>query len=291
MLTPDLVGPTITRNQGIIGQAVDLTPENLENVRQSQIPFELTKHLLYTKWRDAGEAPKLHVFGQLKRITKEWFDRHLQCIGDTKPAQLMYKELADMACNRIVAGINSAHDAPNTIKAVLDPYSAIGSTRHVRFNTSRSLYETASDKCHVNYVVLDSDWEGEFCRVAERHPKVKAYVKNHSLGLEVPYRHGSETRRYLPDFVVLVDDGRGPDDLLHLIVEVKGYRREDAKQKKSTMDTYWIPGVINLGTVGRWAFAELREIYRMESDFEAKIAADLDKLIASASPVSLKAAG
>ena len=45
---------------------------------------------------------------------------------------------------------------------------------------------------------------------------------------------------------MLVDDGHGPDDLLHLIVEIKGYRREDAKEKKSTMDTYWVPGVNHL---------------------------------------------
>ena len=42
--------------------------------------------------------------------------------------------------------------------------------------------------------ILDSDWEAEFCRVAEAHPRVRAYVKNHNLGLEVPYRYGSETR-------------------------------------------------------------------------------------------------
>ena len=56
---------------------------------------------------------------------------------------------------------------------------------------------------------------------------------------------------------MLVDDGHGDDDLLHLIVEIKGYRREDAKEKKATMETYWVPGVNNLGTYGRWAFAEL----------------------------------
>jgi len=78
-------------------------------------------------------------------------------------------------------------------------------------------------------VILDSDWEAEFCRVAESHPKVKAYVKNHNLGLEVPYRYGSEMRTYLPDFIVLIDDGR--DNPLNLIVEIKGYRREDAKEK------------------------------------------------------------
>jgi type III restriction enzyme len=79
-------------------------------------------------------------------------------------------------------------------------------------------------------------------------PKVRAYVKNHNLGLEVPYRYGSETRKYRPDFIVPVDDGRGPDDPLHLVVEIKGYRREDAVEKKSTMDTYWVPGVNHLGT-------------------------------------------
>lgn len=29
------------------------------------------------------------------------------------------------------------------------------------------------------------------------------------------------------DFIVLVDNGHGADDLLHLVVEIKGYRRED----------------------------------------------------------------
>jgi type III restriction enzyme len=62
--------------------------------------------------------------------------------------------------------------------------------------------------------VYDSEWEAEFCRVAEWHPRVLAYVKNHGLGLEVPYRFGSETRRYRPDFIVLVDDGYGSDNPL-----------------------------------------------------------------------------
>jgi type III restriction enzyme len=128
-------------------------------------------------------------------------------------------------------------------------------------------------------VVLDSDWEAEFCRVAEAHPRVIAYTKNHNLGLEVPYRYGSEMRKYLPDFIVKVDDGRGPDDPLHLVTEIKGYRREDAKEKKATMDTYWVPGVNHLGSYGRWAFAEFGEIYRMEADFEATVKAEFDKMI------------
>jgi type III restriction enzyme len=159
-------------------------------------------------------------------------------------------------------------------------YNPMGSSAHVRFNTSRpELWTTDSRRCQVNYVVYDSGWEAELCRVLESHKAVHSFVKNHNLGLEVPYRFGPEKRRYFPDFIVRVDDGRGAGDLLNLIVEIKGYRREDAKEKKLTMDSFWIPGVNNLGTYGRWAFAELRDVWELESDFEAKTQGAVDDLI------------
>jgi type III restriction enzyme len=156
---------------------------------------------------------------------------------------------------------------------LVDPHNPVGSTAHVRFATSRTRrWRTDPGRCHVNWVVLDSDWEAELCRVVEAHPRVRAYVKNAGLGLEVPYRYGSETRRYLPDFIAVVDAGRGPDDLLHLVVEIKGYRREDAKEKKAAMEVYWVPAANRLGTLGRWAFAELTDMYRIAADFDAAVA-------------------
>lgn len=280
VLSPDLVGPSKTRNSGIIGEAVDLDLEHLGDMRPSTLLFHVTQRLLYTKWRDPGEEPKLHLFGQLKRITKQWLDSYLVCKGETYPALLMYQELADMACNRITSGITRAFVGERPIKAILDSYNPAGSTSHVSFNTSRKdRWETKSDRCQINWIILDSDWEAEFCRVAESHPQVRSYVKNHNLGLEVPYRYGSEMRRYLPDFIVRVDDGHGADDLLNLIVEIKGYRREDAKEKKSTMDTYWVPGVNHLQTYGRWAFAEFTEVYQIEADFKSKVETEFGKMI------------
>ena len=41
--------------------------------------------------------------------------------------------------------------------------------------------------------------------------------------------------------------------------------------KKTTMDTYWVPGVNHLGTYGRWAFVELKDLYKIQSEFSAKI--------------------
>lgn len=279
-LTPDLIGPSITQNSGIIGESVNLGLEHIRDMRPSTLVFNVTQRLLYTKWRDPGEEPKLHLFGQLKRITKQWLDTCLVCKGDTYAGLLMYQQLADMACERINAGITKAFLGNRPVKALLDPYNPTGSTRHVRFNTSKTdRWETISTRCHINWVILDSEWEAEFCRVAESHPNVRAYVKNYNLGFEVPYRFAGEIREYRPDFIVLIDDGHGDMDLLHLVVEIKGYRKEDAKEKKATMETYWVPGVNHLKSYGRWAFAEFTEVYQIETNFKATVESEFNRMI------------
>ena len=45
------------------------------------------------------------------------------------------------------------------------------------------------------------------------------------------------------------------------------------------MDTYWVPGVNNLKTYGRWTFAEFTEVYEIETDFAAKVVGKFDKMI------------
>ena len=176
------------------------------------------------------------------------------------------------------------------VRAVLDPNNPAGSTAHVRFETTKThRYETDPRLCHVNWAILDSSWEGEFCRVVEKHPSVLTYVKNHNLGLEVPYLHGSEKRTYVPDFIVRLDDGQGPDDPLHLVMEIKGYRAEDAKDKKATMEGYWVPGVNRHGGHGRWAFAEFGEGLQMEPDLNAVIKNRFGHIVrvATGNPVTL----
>ena len=99
------------------------------------------------------------------------------------------------------------------------------------------------------------------------------------MGFEVPYNFMGEVRRYRPDFIVKVDDGNGIDDPLNLVVEVKGYRGEDAKEKASTMETYWVPGVNNLGRHGRWAFAEFTNVWTMQTELDDTVTQWLDTVL------------
>lgn len=268
VLTPDMVGPGQTLLEGIVGEGVTMTVAEMKDKRPSTVSYELAKYLLYSYFRDADGEPKLHLFYQIQRVVRRWIDEgYLECKGGTGPWMLQILSVAAQAAERIYNGIAAAIGDEERIRAVLDPYNPKGSSRHVGFMTSKDLYTTDPKKCHINYVVCDSNWEAEFARAAEHHPRVLSYVKNQGLGLEVPYKDGSAARLYLPDFIVNIDDGRGPDDPLHLIVEVKGYRRENVKLKSEAMRQKWIRGVNNLGTYGRWAFEEFNDVFEMQKEF------------------------
>ena len=276
-LTPELVGPSITRNEGIVGEGVTLTPDYLSAARPKTIAFHLAEHLLNRHFRKPGEPPEIAVYRQLTGITARWMEEgRLRCFGDTYPAQLLYRDVADRAVERIRTAIarnaerrrDGAGDKP-LVRAVPDPYNPTGSTRQVNFTTSKRLrWETSPDKSHVNWAICDSEWEAEFCRVAEEDPRVLAYVKNNGMGFGVPYFLGEVQKTYVPDFIVLLDDGNGWDDPRRVVVETKGYRREDDVEKANAMRSLWIPGVNALADYGRWEFIELRRVWEMQEEFE-----------------------
>lgn len=272
VLKPGMIGAGQTEMAGIVGENITISVADAKLKRPSTIAYDLAKHLLYKYFKDENGEPKLYLFYQLRRICRQWIDGgYLICQGGTGKWMLEYLDVANQACERIYQAIIIGTTNEQKRLAVLDPYNPKGSTAHVGFSTTKNLYRTNPGKCHINYVVEDSDWEAELARVAESHPKVISYVKNQGLGLEVPYKDGSTARKYVPDFIIRIDDGRGPDDPLNLILEVKGYRQENVKLKSETIKNQWVPGVNNLGLHGRWAFEEFDDVFEMDKAFKALI--------------------
>ncbi len=273
-LNPGNVGPCVVLNEGIVGEGVELTPQVLEDKRPSELSFHLAKRLLYTRYRDPGEDPPMHLFGDIQRVVRRWINEGYLVAKGVPTGAILYTELADKAAELIFMACQRANEGEKRIKAILDAYNPSGSTRFVAFNTTKEVWTTAGDKSHVSHVVLDSEWEAELARVVERHPRVLAYVKNQGMQFDVPYRDGAVPRRYVPDFIVRLDDGQ--PEPLNLIIETKGFRGQDAQLKAETMKTLWVPGVNNLGAHGRWAFAEFTDVYAIQDAFDALVG-DLTK--------------
>lgn len=264
-ITPLDIGPTSVVMEGIVGAGVTITPQVLERMRPSEISFNLAKHLLYSHFRDEDGFPKQHLFPQIQRLARRWIDEGYLVTRGVPVGAILYQDQLARAAEKI--NIACTRGSDGRILAVLDPYNPKGSTRHVNFVTSKTCWTTGArpPKCHISHVVLDSSWEEQLALTLESHPRVLAYAKNQALGFEIPYLDAGVMRRYTPDFLVRLDDGR--DDPLNLILEVKGLRDESDKAKAQTTRDIWAPGVNALGGFGRWAFAEFRDWAMMDEDF------------------------
>ena len=162
--------------------------------------------------------------------------------------------------DRIYKAIVASTDSTAALKPILHPYDTSGSTRYVDFDTTRPVFATRADKCHISHVVADTDsWEQKMAEALENMPEIIRYVKNHNLGFTIPYTLNGEERNYIPDFITCIDDGRGPDDLLNLIVEVTGERKKDKAAKVTTARALWVPAINNHGGFGRWTFIEVAD--------------------------------
>jgi type III restriction enzyme len=272
-ITPTDIGPTSVVMEGIVGAGVTITPQVLERLRPSEISFNLAKHLLYAHFRDDEGFPKQHFFPQIQRLARRWLDDGYLVTKGVPIGAILYQDQLARAASKI--DIACTRGSEGRILAVLDPYNPRGSTRHVNFITSKACWKTGAQppKCHINYVVLDSSWEEQLALTLENHPRVLAYAKNQGMGFEVPYLDRGMMRRYMPDFLVRLDDGS--EEPLNLVLEVKGLRDETDKAKSQTTRDLWVPGVNALGGFGRWAFAEFRDWAMMKEDFAALV----DKLI------------
>jgi len=268
-ITPADIGPTSVVMEGIVGQGVTITPQVLEKLRPSEISFNLAKHLLYTSFRDDDGFPKQHLFPQIQRIARRWIDDGYLVTKGVPIGAILYQDQLARAAEKI--DIACTRGGGGRIVAVLDPYNPSGSTRHVNFITSKSVWRTGAQppRCHVSHVVLDSSWEEALALALEGHPRVLAYAKNQALGFDIPYLDAGTTRRYVPDFLVRLDVGAG--EPLNLVLEVKGVRDESDKAKAQTARDLWVPGVNALGGFGRWAYAEFRDWTVMADDFAALV--------------------
>jgi type III restriction enzyme len=264
--------PTRTENAPIVGETSVHTLDDLKRRRPNEVAFLLAKLTLEKYFRDDDGNDKPWLFPQLLGIARRWLTECVTCKDHTFPQLLLLIEFAHDAADRIYKGIVQSTDGTAALKPILRPYDTVGSTRYVDFDTTRAVYATRADKCHVSHVVADTDsWEQKMAVALEDMPEVVRYVKNHNLGFTIPYTLNGEERQYHPDFIAVIRteprasaraDGPAGDAArcdLDLIIEVTGEKKKDKAAKVSTARTLWVPAVNNHGGFGRWAFLEISD--------------------------------
>jgi type III restriction enzyme len=96
-------------------------------------------------------------------------------------------------------------------------------------------------------MVADSAWEQYAANVLESSPLVTSYAKNDHLGFQIYYLWNGARRRYIPDFLIRLTNGKT------LVLEIKGEDSEQNRAKRSTLDA-WVKGVNAKGGFGEWCW-------------------------------------
>ncbi|CAN5439707.1 hypothetical protein BH10CYA1_BH10CYA1_62050 [soil metagenome] len=248
------------RGAPIVGEASEHTLDDLKHKRENEVVFKVAKLILETYFRDDSGFDRPWLFPQILGITKNWLANYVVCKDNTFKQMLLLHELANDAARLIWTAIVAAPHAQATLKPILRPYDTFGSTQNVDFDTTRPVFATRADKCHVSHVVADTNsWEQKMAEALEDMGEVRAYVKNHNLGFSIPYTLNGEEKNYIPDFIVRYDDNHPDGEELNLIVEVTGELRKDKAVKVAAATNLWIPAVTNHAGLGRWKFVEIHD--------------------------------
>ncbi len=134
----------------------------------------------------------------------------------------------------------------SALMPVFDEESPIGSTGQMRaWYTTKPNMPTG--KSHISHVVGDSAWEQYAANVFEARNDVIAYAKNDHLGFQIYYLWQGSRRRYIPDFIVRLANGKT------LALEIKGTDSPQNKAKREALDE-WVRAINAAGGFGQWSW-------------------------------------
>lgn len=227
---------------------IDLQKLDAE-LRMQRIVFEASGQvydLMKTSWQN--EATKFALLGQVIRLVEEYLKSGAIVINpplfNTDPVRQRIIYMMNM--NKIVQHLWSFIKLEQTekIAPIFDPNKKIRSTADMpTWFTSKPCYITKTSQ--ISHCVFDSAWESTESYVIEKNPHVIAWAKNDHLGFEILYVFDGVVRKYLPDFLIQLDNGKT------LILETKGQETRRDKEKRKALSE-WVSAVNSMGEYGEW---------------------------------------
>ncbi len=227
---------------------IDLQKLDAE-LRMQRIVFEASGQvydLMKSSWQNEGT--KFALLGQVIRLVEEYLRSGAIVINpplfNTDPVRQRIIYMMNM--NKIVQHLWSFIKLEQTerIAPVFDPNKRVRSTGDMpTWFTSKPCFITQHS--HISHCVFDSTWETPESYAIEKNPHVVAWAKNDHLGFEILYIFDGVVRKYIPDFLIRLDNGKT------LVLETKGQETRKDKEKRKAL-AEWIHAVNSLEEFGQW---------------------------------------
>jgi type III restriction enzyme len=217
-----------------------------ESFRLQRLTFVAARKA-YEALRGRDAAGREYLIFQLIRLVEQFFSSPKLVIPSLFHQDPLRKRiLFSLSIDRVVQHLLRFVTEQNRERSepVFDEEFPIGSTRNMRtWYTTRPCQPTV--RSHISHVVADSAWEQHAANVMETSPLVESYARNDHLGFQIFYMWQGAKRRYVPDFLVRLKNGKT------LVLEIKGEDSEQNRAKAAAMKT-WVEAVNAKGGFGVW---------------------------------------
>ncbi|MBQ9578910.1 MAG: DEAD/DEAH box helicase family protein, partial [Ottowia sp.] len=202
-----------------LAQAVEIDLEKLpEQFRAQRLLFQAAhKALLAMRhdWRGSIGAlvPQLVRLVEYFTASRELLHIPSQYHNEPLRRRILTALCMDTIVQHLVAHIRQQN--VQQLQIVLDTDFPTGATGRMRtwYSTKPCM---ATEKSHVSHAVADSSWEDYTAKWLDKSANVQAWVKNDHLGFQVYYLWRGSQRRFVPDFIIRLANGK------RLALEIKG---------------------------------------------------------------------
>jgi type III restriction enzyme len=251
--------------------------DQIVEIDLEKLPDEFRRQrLIFKAARKAVEAMRGRFTGtpeylalQLIRLIERFLDSDkLEVPSAYHQDPLRARILISLNMDRVVQHLDRHLTEQNRerIEPVFDEEFPIGSTRYMRTWYTTKPCQPAQ-KSQISHLVADSAWEAHTANLLESSALVASYAKNDHLGFQVHYLWNGAKRRYVPDFLIRLANGRT------LILEIKGEDNAQNKAKRSALDA-WVKGVNAKSGFGVWCWDVAFEMSRIQDILQCHAAVD-----------------
>ncbi len=195
-------------------------------------------------WKGSKEAFLIQLIGVIEQFIYSDRIRIKNPLFNEDDARRRILIMLNM--NKVIQHIWNEIRAENTaeLTPVFDKEHPIRSTNDLRpWWTSKR--NAPLPKTHINFVVVDSDWEYLEAKTINDSVVVDSFVKNDHIGFAIHYSHDGVVRKYYPDFIIRRKTGD------YLILETKGQDKQQDKTKRVFLNE-WCKAVNQHGGFGKW---------------------------------------
>ncbi len=222
-----------------------------EKFRLQSIVFRVASTIYNSEkkpdWKGSKETFLIQLIGIIEKFVHSEKIRIKNPLFNQDEARKRILIMLNM--NKVIQHIWNEVRAVNTtgLTPVFDKEHPIRSTDDVRTWWTSKPCENLS-RSHINFTVIDSDWELFEARKINESGEVVSFVKNDHLGFAILYNYQGVIRKYYPDFIIKLTNGT------HLVLETKGQDNEQNRTKRAFLDEL-CSAVNQHGGFGKWQWA------------------------------------